>query len=318
MLSLNWLDYLILFILVLYAYDGYSNGFIRAILNLANFIISFLAGLKFYGFIAGILMQKFSMPAGFANAIGFFTLAFVIQIILGILIRNFLDFDLPIFKTFNKILGIFPAILSGAIFISFILILVVAFPVSSPVKNTISSSRIGTLLLSNVQGWEKQLNTVLSGAINETINFLTVEPKSNAIVPLNFKTNSSLDSSAEQGMFKLVNKERAARGLRELVFEDSLRDVGRAHCGDMFRRGYFSHYTPENLSPFDRMDKAGIVYIAAGENLALSPNADIAMQGLMNSPGHKANILSSGFGKIGVGVMDGGIYGEMFCQEFTN
>jgi uncharacterized protein YkwD len=38
----------------------------------------------------------------------------------------------------------------------------------------------------------------------------------------------------------------------------------------------------------------------------------------MNSPGHKANILSISFGKVGIGVIDGGIYGEMFCQEFTN
>lgn len=75
---------------------------------------------------------------------------------------------------------------------------------------------------------------------------------------------------------------------------------------------------PEGFSPFDRMDETGMIYNFAGENLALSPNTDIAMQGLMSSPGHKANILSINFGRIGVGIMDGGIYGEMFCQEFTN
>ena len=86
----------------------------------------------------------------------------------------------------------------------------------------------------------------------------------------------------------------------------------------MLQRGYFSHYSPEGFSPFDRMDKAGILYDAAGENLALSPNTDIAMQGLLNSPGHRANILSVSFGRIGIGVIDGGIYGEMFCQEFKD
>jgi uncharacterized protein YkwD len=318
MLSLNWLDYLILTVLVLYGWNGYSDGFIKALLNLANFIISFLAGLKFYGFIAGILIQKFSISPGFANAIGFFALAFIIQVILGIIIRRFFSFKLPAIEVFNKILGIFPGILSGVVFIAFILILVVTFPVSAPIKNTVSSSKAGTLLLSNAQEWEKQLNGVFGGAINETINFLTVEPKSNEVVPLKFKTNSLIDPPAEKEMFIAVNKERSARGLKELIFDDSLRDVGRAYCHDMFTRGYFSHYTPEGLSPFDRMDKAKIIYNSAGENLALSPNANIAMQGLMNSPGHKANILSTVFGKIGVGVMDGGIYGEMFCQEFTN
>lgn len=55
-----------------------------------------------------------------------------------------------------------------------------------------------------------------------------------------------------------------------------------------------------------------------GENLALSPNVTLAMQGLMGSKGHRANILSTNFGKIGMGVIDGGIIGEVFCQEFTD
>ena len=66
------------------------------------------------------------------------------------------------------------------------------------------------------------------------------------------------------------------------------------------------------------MDKAGIHFQAAGENLALAPNINLAHQGLMNSPGHRANILSPDFKKVGIGVIDGGIYGEMFVQEFSN
>lgn len=319
MLSLNWIDYLILIVLVFYAYEGFASGFISALLDLANFVLSFLIGLRFYGFIAGILMQKFLVSQGFSNAIGFFIITIIAEIIIGTLIRNFLSFDLPILKNLNKILGILPGILSGVILISFILILIVALPLSAPVKRSISSSKIGNLLLSSAQGWEKQLNNVFGGAINETINFLTVEPKGNEIVSLNFKAKYVLpDPKSEREMFNLVNKERSAREVKELVFDNQLRDLGRQHCTDMFERGYFSHYTPEGISPFDRMDSIGIIYEAAGENLALSPNTDIAMQGLMNSPGHKANILSNNFGRVGIGVIDGGIYGEMFCQEFTN
>jgi uncharacterized protein YkwD len=86
----------------------------------------------------------------------------------------------------------------------------------------------------------------------------------------------------------------------------------------MLQGGFFSHYDKEGRSPFDRMDDARIAYLSAGENLALAPNTDLAMQGLMNSPGHRANILSKNFGHVGIGVMDGGIYGKMFVQEFTN
>jgi len=324
-LDLATADYIILMALIFYAYEGYANGFIGALLDLGNFIASFVIGLRFYGFFAGILVDKFSVSPGFSDAIGFFIATFTAEVLIGILIRKYFTFDFlasrsgPTLKKVNKILGILPGLASGAILISFILILVVALPVSAPIKNAISLSKIGNFLLANAQGVEKDLNKVFGGAISETINFLTVEPKSSESVPLNFKTNNaSPDSSAELYMLSLVNKERVSGGLKELVFDNELADVGRAHCRNMFERGYFSHYTPEGFSPFDRMDDAGIAYNAAGENLALSPNTNIAMQGLMNSPGHKANILSRDFGRVGIGVIDGGIYGEMFCQEFTD
>lgn len=319
MVNLNWVDYLILVILAFYAYGGYASGFIRAISDLINFVLSFLIGLKFYGLIAGILLRIFSMPQNLASAIGFFIATLLSEIIIGIIIRKFLSFDPPFFKSINKALGILPGVLSGAILASFMLVLIISMPMATSVRHPISSSRIGNILLSNAQGWEKQLNNIFGSAISETLNFLTVEPKGNEIVSLNFKTKDvSYDSIAERYMFKLVNKERVYAGLKEVVFDDELRDVGRKHCRDMFERGYFSHYTPDGFSPFDRMEEKGIIYDFAGENLALSPSTDIAMRGLMNSTGHKANILSTNFGRIGVGVIDGGIYGEMFCQEFSD
>jgi len=320
MLSLNWIDYLILAILAIHAFEGYSGGFLRSLLDLIDLVVSFLLGLKFYGFIAGILVSKLSLSAGFSNAIGFFIITFIAEITIALFIRNFLYFNYPsVPRTISRIFGILPGILSGAILVCFVLILIVAMPLSGPVRRAISSSRVGNFLLFNAQGWEKGINNVFGGAISETINFLTVEPKGNETLSLNFKTkNVSFDPTGEQDMFKLVNGERSKRGIRELIFDSKLQDVGRRHCKDMFERGYFSHYTPEGLSPFGRITKAGILFDAAGENLALSPDVNIAMQGLMNSLGHKANILSTDFGKIGIGVIDGGIYGEMFCQEFTD
>ncbi|MBI2025979.1 MAG: hypothetical protein HYT06_01210 [Candidatus Levybacteria bacterium] len=148
---------------------------------------------------------------------------------------------------------------------------------------------------------------------------MTVEPQTDQSVDLNFKTkNISVDKASEQVMFNLVNEERVKKGLSQLVFSESLAKVGRNHCQDMFLGGYFSHYTPQGLSPFDRMVEGDIPFSYAGENLALAPNADLAMKGFMQSPGHRANILSVNFGKVGIGVIDGGIYGEMFCQEFTD
>jgi uncharacterized protein YkwD len=100
--------------------------------------------------------------------------------------------------------------------------------------------------------------------------------------------------------------------------DEKLQEVARAHGEDMFARGYFAHNTPEGKTPFDRMNEAGIKYVVAGENLALAPNLETAHQGLMDSKGHRENILSTDYGKVGIGVIDGGKYGEIFVQEFTN
>ena len=66
------------------------------------------------------------------------------------------------------------------------------------------------------------------------------------------------------------------------------------------------------------MKDAHIKFRTAGENLALAPTLQIAHTGLMNSPGHRANILNPAFGRVGIGIMTGGRRGIMVSQEFRN
>lgn len=327
-LGFNWIDVLILVVVVFYGFEGYALGFYAALVDLISFIVSFALGLVYYGVIGGLLMKIFSMPAGFANAIGFFVVAFITEIITGFVLRHLIltlplivDFEKqPVnIKRLNNALGILPAIFSGLLLLAFILTMIIILPVSTFLKHSVTDSKVGSVLVTNTQGFAKDLNNVFGGAVNETLAFMTVEPKSNEIVKLNFKTGSfSVDLASEAKMYAAVNKERVWQGVPTLQLWNKLTAVGRAHCEDMLERGYFSHYTLEGLSPFDRMAQADINFTFAGENLALAPNTELAMQGLMQSPGHRANILSTDFHRIGIGVIDGGVYGEMFCQEFTD
>lgn len=330
-INLNFLDVIILIVLLFYAFEGYVLGFVASFFDFASFVFSFAIGLRFYSFFGKLMVDNFSVPKGFANAIGFFLAAFLFEIIFSIIFRKLQRFILSKKKEknvgekknygqkLNHLLGIIPGIASALVLLSFLLTVIISLPFSPFLKHTVSSSKLGLTLVANTAGLEKKINDVFGGAVNETINFLTVKPEGDEFVKLNFKTeNTSIDEEAERKMLVLVNKERTSRGLNSFVLDASLRTVARKHSEDMFKRGYFSHYTPEGISPFDRMAKANISFISAGENLALAPNVDLAMQGLMNSPGHKANILSQDFGRIGIGVVDGGIYGEMFSQEFTD
>jgi uncharacterized protein YkwD len=224
-----------------------------------------------------------------------------------------------LFKKSDHLAGLIPGGLSAFIVLSFILTVIVALPSSPFIKQMVTGSKIGSRLVANTSDIEDKLNNIFGGALTETLNFLTVEPQSNETLMLHFKVaNGTVDKQAELDMYQMVNAQRAKAGLALLTYDNKLADVGRAHSQDMFMKGYFSHYTPSGLSPFDRMSDAGIAFAFAGENLALAPSTPLAMQGLMNSPGHRANILSPHYNKIGIGAIDGGIYGIMFSQEFTN
>lgn len=322
----NWVDILIIFIFVFYIIEGYAVGFINGVIDFLSFFLSFIVAIKYYAIVAAFLVKVFSLSIGFSNALGFMLAAFISEIIISFIFKKFVvsSFSKNIlsrleFVRINNFLGIVPGFLSSLVIITFFLTLIVSLPLSPVLKNNIFSSKFGSVLVSNSQGFEKNLNNIFGGAVLDTLNFITVEPKSDESVNLNFTTNKfSTDYKTEQEMLVLLNQEREKNGFPKLTFSNDLAAVGREHCENMFERGYFSHFTPEGLSPFDRMDKAGISYSYAGENLALAPNVAIAMQGLIQSPGHRANILSPNFGQVGIGVIDGGAYGEMFCQEFTD
>lgn len=121
----------------------------------------------------------------------------------------------------------------------------------------------------------------------------------------------------EQAMVSMVNQARAEAGLAPLKVDPQLVKTARMKSQDMINLGYFSHQSPTYGSPFDLMRSQGVSYRYAGENLAGAPTVERAHTGLMNSQGHRANILNPNYTRIGIGVIDGGRYGKMFTQHFA-
>lgn len=319
----NWVDLVILAVLLFFFIEGATSNFIRSFLNLFGFLLTYGLALKFYTVAARILIANFSLPHGIANALGFFAVAVLVEGIYSIFSKFLYAAIPPKVRTLsiNRYLGFLPALGNGLILVAFILTLVVTLPTNPAVKKDILASKIGRVLVLRTQNMESQINKIFGQAANETLTFLTIHPSpaNQERIDLKFTTRElTVDSASEQRMLTLVNEERVKNGVSALVMDEKLRELSRAYAKDMFERGYFSHYNPEGESPFDRMEKAGISYTAAGENLAYAPNIEVAHTGLMNSPGHRANILSGDFGKVGIGVIDGGIYGKMFVQEFTD
>ncbi len=123
-------------------------------------------------------------------------------------------------------------------------------------------------------------------------------------------------TAEEQQMVNLVNQERAKAGLKPLAVDMRLVKLARMKSQDMIDKKYFSHQSPTYGSPFDMMKREGITYRTAGENLAGASTVTRAHELLMQSAGHRKNILNPAFTHIGIGVVKGGPYGTMFTQMF--
>lgn len=129
-------------------------------------------------------------------------------------------------------------------------------------------------------------------------------------------TNATSLSAPEQEMVNLVNQAREENNLPALKVDTSLANVARTKAKDMIDNNYFSHNSPTYGSPFDMMKSFSIRYIKAGENIAGNQTVQAAHDALMKSPGHRANILSQDYTHIGIGIVEGGNYGNMFTQMF--
>nr|WP_245247285.1 MULTISPECIES: CAP domain-containing protein [unclassified Paenibacillus] len=128
-------------------------------------------------------------------------------------------------------------------------------------------------------------------------------------------TGSTTQSSYASQVVSLVNQERAKAGLQPLASDSALTKVALDKAKDMYNNGYFDHTSPTYGSPFDMMRSYGIRYSYAGENIAKGQRTpQEVMNAWMNSPGHRQNIMSPNFNKIGVAYYNG-VWVQLFIKN---
>jgi uncharacterized protein YkwD len=321
-MSFNLIDIVIVALVLLSVLNGWRRGFILGVLDLLGWALVLIAGLRFYQPVARWLGAHVDLWSEvWDRPIAFVALAVLaggfVQIAGFVLLRRVPKAFHE--KTFNRLLGVIPGLANGLITAALVAALLLAIPMSEGLRERARESPLVNRLAIYAERLEAALHPVFAEAVAETLNFLTIQPESNERVELPYKVASPRPRpDLEARMLELVNQERVAAGLGALAPDPELTEVARRHSADMFARGYFAHDTPEGRDPFDRMRAANVRFVTAGENLALAPTVQVAHRGLMNSPGHRANILYPQFGRIGIGIMDGGIRGLMISQEFRN
>lgn len=127
---------------------------------------------------------------------------------------------------------------------------------------------------------------------------------------------SSTLTADELEVFNLINQQRANNGLSALKIDAEVQRVARIKAQDMVDNNYFSHNSPIYGTPFNMLKNFGISYKTAGENIAGNSSNSAAVTAWMNSSGHKANILNSGYNYTGIGVVSSPKYGKIYVQMF--
>jgi uncharacterized protein YkwD len=122
---------------------------------------------------------------------------------------------------------------------------------------------------------------------------------------------------AEKEMFDLHNETRTAYGLGPLCLSSVLTSAARVRSQDMLNRDYFSHYTPRGVTVIDLLRRKGHYssepgdYHMLGENIAMGGDGydedtpEHLFTGLMQSEGHRENILRGDFEEVGLGARSG-------------
>lgn len=138
-------------------------------------------------------------------------------------------------------------------------------------------------------------------------------------------SGSDQEQSTEAGtskeateVLRLVNAERSKQGLRSLKLAEDLTSIANTKARDMAVNRYFDHRSPTYGSPFEMLQKFGVSYKSAGENIAAGQQTPAqVMESWMNSSGHRANILNSSYTELGVGFYAGGSYDTYWVQLFV-
>jgi uncharacterized protein YkwD/uncharacterized membrane protein required for colicin V production len=327
----NWVDIAILLVVAWNLADGIRRGFIGSVADLLAFILAVLASVTFYVQLADFGASQWTMPRLLARPLAFAVLWVVTSTVAGWIGRVVGAPFAALLRgsALDTVLSIVPAAAKGFLVAGFILTIILAVPPLAEgmpgqrefarVREAIQGSTLAGELVQRTAAFDRMAREIVGEPVSETLTLLTVKPETDERKTLDFRIeNPAIDAAAEERMFELVNEERRKAGLRLLVRDPAIDRVARAYSIEMLQRGYFSHETPEGLSPFDRMRAGGVDFVVAGENLALAPTVGIAHQGLMDSPGHRANILRPEFGRVGIGAAAADGRGRMFVQNFAN
>ncbi|MEX2425827.1 MAG: CvpA family protein [Thermomicrobiaceae bacterium] len=306
---MNLLDVAIILLLITGIGMGIQRGFLRTSLDLIVLATSAFAGAYLYRPISGYVDSWFGVSGAGVNAIALVLGALITLLVMNLLIAwtvtpHLLSLRIiPPVRLADTGLGIIPGILYGCLFGAMITLTLGLVSIGDSVDHALADSSLASRLRTGATLATTGLASRTGMDLADFTYIVVPEEETSYRVPPTGDSDLNAAEGDEAEIFDLVNDERVERGLNALTYDPELVPVARGHSGEMLEEGYFSHISPTTGTLADRLRNAGISYMSAGENLAYAPNIDVAHRGLMQSDGHRANILEPSFERAGMGVL---------------
>ncbi len=256
-MQLNWIDWIIVIVVLYQIIEGWDKGIVSLLSNTMAFFASLWIAIRFHAQVGGFLIQKFGLPQLWTNVIGYLVLAFPTEIVINSIL------EWPMRKIPQKIVGSFVnkwlgsifAVVNALLFVSFLLLIVLAIPSRGTVKRDIKNSKIGSQLVLISERYGGKVKSSLDSITREALKFVTIKPKSQERLNLDVapeQNQLTIDVNSEAQMVTYVNGEREKQGLGFLRIDEDLTAIARKHSQDMFERRYFSHFSPPLNCMFKR------------------------------------------------------------------
>lgn len=140
---------------------------------------------------------------------------------------------------------------------------------------------------------------------------LTVQLVYNFVTTGEIKVLAFATNIQQNAIIVMTNQQRQTNGVSVLSENSLLDQAAQKKAADMFANDYWAHISPTGITPWYWFDQVGYKYTYAGENLARDFDTSAGViDGWMNSPGHRDNLLSPNYTEIGVAVVNGVLLGH--------
>ena len=317
----NWIDVLVIIFVVIYAAFVFKRGFLEQFFEFLGFFISLVCAISIFP-ILSFLIVLVGFKSELVNLISFIFVFISSEVLFSAFFNDFFR-KLPmslILSKFNRYFGLIPNLLSSCLIIAFISTVIIILPISTNIKNAMSTSKIIGTILPFTTRFSMPLQQAFSRSVREGIIAITsTKQDSESFVRLSIPDHKAiLDPDSEKLLLISLNQTRIEKNLPKLKLDSLLTNIARDHSKAMIEGGYFGHIDPTGKNPYDRATAKNLEFNSLAENLSFAPDAITAHEGFLQSPEHLKAMISTKYTRIGIGVYDTVKYGKMFTEMFAD